>query len=486
MREKKPLPTATPEQVGIPSSAILQFLDRLENKKLCMHSFIVLRFGKIAAEGYWSPFHAHKKHRMYSCTKSFVSIAIGLMEEEGLLSLGDQVIRFFPEKLPEEGVHPYIAQMTIRDLLMMASAHEKTTYKQIKDDDWVRTFFQAAPSHLPGTMFFYDTSATVTLTAIVEKLSGMSLLDYLRPRLLDPIGFSEDAYCLQTPLGVSHGGSALICTSRDLAKFALVCMNKGRFNGEQLIPEEYILAATSRQIDTTHTLDTFYEAQQGYGYQFWRTSHGGFALRGMGGQLAICLPEDDLLVVTTADLQPNPDGTQIVFDALWDTIYSSLAAHSLPDDEEAYNELLDRTSQLSIMLPDGSSHSSKAAEINGNGYRLADNPMGISQIHFEFNGDEGALYFENSRGTHRLGFGLGKTVSQKFPLYGYDSLSAAAWVDSNSLLIYSYIIDDYFGTVRTKVYFGADTVTIVMRKYAEGFLDEYSGIASGERVSGAG
>jgi CubicO group peptidase (beta-lactamase class C family) len=481
MLEKNPLPLTTPEEAGIPSSAVIDFLQRLDNNRLRMHSFLILRYGKIAAEGYWKPFHAEKKHRVYSVTKSFVSTAIGLMVGEGLLSLDDRVAGFFPEKLPKEGVHPYIEKMTIRHLLTMASAHEKTTYKQMKDDDWVRTFFTYPPTHLPGQVFSYDTSATLTLTAIVEKISGMSFLDYMRPRLLDPIGFSDDAYCLKTPLGVSQGGSALICTPRDLARFALVCMNRGKWNGAQLVPEEYIRAATSKQIDTS-TLP-YPDEQQGYGYQFWICRNNGFALCGMGGQLAICLPEHDLILVTTADLQPNPNGHQVVFDALWDTIYRSLSDKPLVPDEAAHNELNRIVSQLSITLPQGASSSPKAAEIDGAVYTMTDNKMGMSQVSFEFreNQSEGVFTFRNQAGTYHLAFGLGQTVAQKFPMYNYDCVTAAAWADDRTLLISSYIIDDYVGTLHMSIAFDSHSITISMKKYAELFLDEFTGFASGAR-----
>jgi CubicO group peptidase (beta-lactamase class C family) len=479
--ENNPLPTTTPEEAGIPSSAIIDFLQRLEDNRLCMHSFLLLRHGKVISEGYWKPFHAEKKHRMYSVTKSFVSVAIGLMEGEGLLSLDDRVVRFFPEKLPKEGVHPFIEEMTIRHLLAMTSAHEKTTYKQMKDDDWVRTFFMVPPSHRSGQIFSYDTSATLTLTAIVEKISGMPFLDYMRPRVLDPIGFSRDAYCLKTPLGVSQGGSALLCTTRDLAKFALVCMNKGKWNGAQLIPEEYIRAATSRQVDTS-TL-TYVDEQQGYGYQFWLCRNNGFALLGMGGQVAICLPEHDLILVTTADLQPNPNGIQAIFDALWATIYPSLSDKPITPNEAASTELNRVIDQLSIKLPRGASHSPIAEEIDGAVYAMKENMMELSQVGFEFSEDqsEGKFTFHNEDGSYQLAFGLGKAISQKFPIYNYDCLTAAAWADDQTLLISSYIIDEYVATLHMSVSFDDNTVTIAMKKYAELFLDEFAGFASGVR-----
>ncbi|GBG05599.1 serine hydrolase [Paenibacillus agaridevorans] len=480
--EKNLLPTGIPEEEGIPSSSILNFIKCLEANHLCMHSVIILRSGKIVSEGYWSPFTVDKKHRMYSTSKSFVSVAIGLMEGEGLLSLDDRVITFFPEKLPLKGVHPYIEKMTIRDLLMMASAHEKTTFKQVDDDDWVRTFFTVPPTHLPGTVFSYDTSATITLTAIIEKVSGMSLLEYMHPRLLTPIGFSEDAYCLKTPLGVSNGGSAIFCTSRDLAKFALTCMQEGNFDGKQLIPADYIKAATSYQIDTTNSTFNYIDNQQGYGYKFWRTRNNGFSLQGMGGQLAVCLPDKDLLIVTTADTQPNPDGLQTILNAIWNEIYPHLSDVPLMSDEKSFRELFEKTSNLSILLPEGQSSSPVIESINGNTYQLTDNPMNITKLRVVFHEGEGILEYENDDGKQQIVFGFGKTIAQKFPVYDSDCIAAAAWKDENTLYINPMIIDDYFVHLRITLCFKDNTVTIVMKKYAERILGEYLGFASGVKI----
>lgn len=481
-KEKKQLLTATPEALGIPSSAIHSFINKIESKGVCLHSFMVLRNGKIGAEGYWKPFDVNKKHRMYSISKSFVSVAIGFMEAEGLLSLDDNVISFFPEKLPSEGVHPYIEKMKIRDLLRMATAHAKTTYKVMAIDDWVKTFFIVPPSHIPGKVFSYDTSATYTLTAIVEKLSGMSILDYLRPKLLDPIGFSEDAYFIKSPEGISHGGSGLMCTSHDLAKFALTCMQEGRFDGKQLIPAEYIKAATSKQIDTAVSRGSI-EEQQGYGYQFWICRNNGFACFGMGGQYAICLPDKDFLLITTADTQSNPEGNEVIFDALWDYIYPQLSNNPLPEDKDAYCKLCEKTQNLSIPFVKGSLSSPTAQAVNGYLYNFSDNRMGLVNGSFTFNSEGGTFKYENKEGRHELHFGFGRHAAQKFPGYNYDCISSAAWVDERTLVICCYIIDDYLATLKINLSFVGNTVTVSMNKAAELFLEEYSGFASGETVS---
>ena len=160
-----------PEDVLIPSKAVTSFIKDLGRNGFCMHGFMMIKDGKVFTEGYYKPFTVDTPHRMYSVGKSFTSIAIGLLQEEGKLSIHDKICDYFPDKLPKEGVHPYIAKTTIRDMLKMATPHNYTTYKQVKDDDWVRTFFTVEPVRYPGTSFAYDTSSTHVLSALVERLS---------------------------------------------------------------------------------------------------------------------------------------------------------------------------------------------------------------------------------------------------------------------------------------------------------------------------
>ena len=149
-----------------------------------MHGFLLVRHNRIAAEGYWAPWTAEHTHRIYSVSKSFVALAVGMMIDEGRLTLDDLVVEYFPDKLPEE-LHPWLAASTVQDLLTMATPHSTTSYTR-DDPDWVWTFFNRTPSHPPGTIFSYDTAATVVLTATVERLAGMPFLDYIATAISGP------------------------------------------------------------------------------------------------------------------------------------------------------------------------------------------------------------------------------------------------------------------------------------------------------------
>ena len=479
------LSDATPESQGVPSEAIISFMDELSRNNLNMHSFMLIRNGRILAECYWPYFNADKKHRMYSVSKSFTSVAIGMMIDEGRISLNDKVAGFFPEYLPENP-HPYILQATVRDLLMMATFNISTSYNNL-DLDWVATFFQdPREKHEPGTRFSYDTAATVVLCAIVEKLNGKMMLDYMRP-VFDEIGISKDIWCIKSPDGRSWTGSGILCTTRDLARFGLLCLNKGAWNGKQLISHEYMEAATSSQIDNGGREGS--ELRYGYGYQFWCLRDGGFACNGMGAQLALCLPSKNLMMITTGDNQAIANGTEHVIKA-FSNLVAKIEKTKLPDNKEAQQMLAEKIATVSTPLPAGNAITSNAAKYSGVRYLLKDNNMGMKWISVDVAPDKCILHYENNTGKHSLTLGMGKYIFQKFPekYYSvrigtkdknYDAIATGAWQDENTLSGVIYAIDDYFGSIHLTISFSNGNVKVTMRKTAEWFFDTYQGAAEG-------
>lgn len=330
--------TTFPEATGISASCIMDALREIDTRGISMHSFLFCKDNCLVAEGYYAPVKKNDLHRMFSVTKSFVSIAIGFLQEEGRLSLDDSIVKFFPEYVPNTSeAHPWLLATTIRDMLSMRSCHASTTYDKFSSKtDWVKSFFTVAPTHKPGTVFHYDTSSSHTLCALVEKLTGMKMLDYLRNKVLNEIGFSKEAYCLTDGFGVSMGGSGLMATSRDLMLFALLILNNGKLNGKQYISADYIKESTSFQTATCVTGPVPSESQ-GYGLQFWIGEHGSIVCYGMGGQLAILLPEYNTAIVTTADTQGYQGGNQVIYDAIFRHILPELEkkkAPWTPSDEE--------------------------------------------------------------------------------------------------------------------------------------------------------
>ena len=239
----------TPEEAGIPSSKIQEFISLLERRGASTHSMLMMRGGKILAEYYWKPFNADFCHRMYSQTKSFVGVAIGLLLDEGKLSLDDKIVSHFPEKIERE-IPRYLAELSIREMLTMTTAGTNENWFTYGNPDRTNLYMNTNKANHPaGTLWEYDSAGSQVLSALVEKLSGMPLLEYLRLKFFNKMGTFKTAEMLKTPNGDTWGDSAMVCTTRDIASFGHLCMRYGNWEGEQLISREYMKEATSRVVD---------------------------------------------------------------------------------------------------------------------------------------------------------------------------------------------------------------------------------------------
>jgi len=310
------------DNCGIPKEAIETFEKMLKKLRLRIHGYMMLSGKNIIAEHYYAPYNKDSLHRMYSVSKSFTALAIGLLIKKGMISLDDKICSHFPEKLPEGGAHPWCEEMTIRDMLTMRTCHGGTTFKRYGSNDWTESFFRVEPDHIPGTVFSYDTSSSHVLAALVEKLTGMKMLDFMRKEILNELGFSKEAYMIPDPVGVSQGGSGMMCTLRDMACVAYLCNHYGVLGGRELLPTDYMKEATSNLVPTD--LNSKLDEQFGYGYFIWMPRAEGFTFFGMGGQLAVCFPKYDFCYVTMADVINNPSGVQLLHDCFYQTIYPYL------------------------------------------------------------------------------------------------------------------------------------------------------------------
>ena len=481
---------ASPESLGIPSKAVADFLREMKEYRFPLHSYILMRHGKIAAEGYVAPFAADKKHRMYSVSKSFTSVAVGMMITEGRLSLDDRVADFFPEYLPENP-SPYTLRATVRDLLRMATPNEENSYG-FDDPDFVETFFRnKKDKHEPGTVFHYDTAGTTTLCAVVEKLAGKPILDYMRP-LLDDLGISKDIWCVSTPEGRSWTGSGIMCTSRDLLRFGQFCMNLGEWNGKQWVDRQYMREATTRQIDIS-TAHSGY-VRDGYGYQFWMLRDGGFACCGMGSQFAFMMPGKDAIMVTTADTQ-GIDNAEDAIKCAFYRVVDAMRDAPLPEDAEARGELEKAEKSLVIPGPEGEKTSPAAEKISGVTYRFDPNLFGFLWMRVDLDEEKCSLTYEKGDGVHTIPLGMGEWRDFIFPdAYAgkniavmdtrYRCIGMAAWESENTLLGRVFSVDDYLGNIKMQLTFKNDTLTVFMTKYAENFFGDYRGYLAGVRADG--
>ena len=477
--------TVTPEKYGISSEDITKVVEGLKEEGLSMHSVLVMRHGEVVAEGYAEPFDENSLHRMYSVSKSFVAMAIGALEGEGRISINDTIDKYFPEYITAD-TDPRIAKTKIVDLLKMASPFKSgSTYKGQTDMDWTATFFTAKVGKEPGTEFLYDTSATHILGVIVERVTGKNFLEYLKEKALLEIGFSEDAWCIGAPEGYAWGGSGVMCSSRDLAAFANLVMNKGEYNGKQLLPREYVEAATSYQISTAPDPDSdtpFYGS--GYGYQIWMNPYG-FGFMGMGCQYAYCIPEKDLVLVCTADNQGIKEATGIIYYLFEEHIIKKISDEPLEENPEAFAAMNEALENMEIPYAEGKETSRQLASINGATYVCEDEDGKISSFRFDFNGDTGVLTYNTDRGEKKLTFGIGKNVECVLdePQYsgklinhpngkGYRSYCSGAWKSDTIFILRVQVIDDYFGNMTFLFNLGTNP-SLTVTKNAEWFLNEY-------------
>lgn len=320
----EPLPRSTPEAQGVASDALQTWLDALAGDE--HHSFMLLRHGSVIAEGAWTPFTLERPHQMWSLSKSFTSIAAGLAIAEGHFALSDRVVDRFTAYLPEE-VSPNLAAMTVRDLLIMGTGHETEAAHWPglgPDDDWRRRFLAHPVVRPPGTHFFYNSLATYMVSALIQDRTGQRLTEYLTPRLFAPLGL-ETPRSLQDPHGVDTGGWGLFLPTEAIAKFGQLLLQRGQWEGRQLVPSGWVDEATSAQIDNSAERSGDWAA--GYGYQFWRCVPSG-VYRGDGafGQYMVVMPEYDAVLAMTSAVHDMGQ----VLQTTWDFLLPALTDAPLP------------------------------------------------------------------------------------------------------------------------------------------------------------
>lgn len=348
------LPRAAPSAYGVDAARVLTFLDAVDAAGLDLHSLLLMRRGHVVTEGWWAPYRADQVQLLYSLSKSFTSIAIGIAVGEGLLSLDDQVATFFPDKAPDSPP-PSVTALRVRHLLAMSSGHATDTAQALRagGPDMVRTFLSIPPDREPGTLFCYNQGCTYTLSAILQTLTGQRLLDYLRPRLLDPLGI-EEATWLRSEDGVDLGFSGLHVATESIAKLGQLFLQNGWWDGQQLVPEAYIEQARSRQIDNSAWSENP-DWQQGYGFQLWLCRSGAYRGDGAFGQFCVVLPQADAVIACTAQVA----AMQAQANLFWDHLRPALSGEARPD-AAADDRLSQRLRTLSTPLV-GDSYGSSAS-----------------------------------------------------------------------------------------------------------------------------
>ncbi len=467
------LPRAAAASRGVAADAIERFLDGIARAGLELHSFMLVRHGVVAAEGWWSPYRADAPHMLFSLSKSFTSTAVGLAVAEGLLTVDDFVHSFFPEYAPDR-MDANLAAMRVRHLLSMSTGHAREAQLARPGehaDDWIWGFFQEPVVHEPGTHFVYNSGASYMLSAIVQQVTGQTVLDYLGPRVLAPLGI--DGATWQTcPRGRNLGGSGLRVKTEDIAKFGLLYLQKGVWKGQRILSRDWVLEATRRHVANGD--DPASDWAQGYGYQFWRSRHGAYRGDGAFGQFCVVFPAQDAVLAITAGVSQLQRVLDEVFAHLLPGMEDAVAAHvSAPQ-----GALESRLSALALPpVGSGQPHPHRAS---GARYSIADNEWGFTAVAFAWTEDgctftlakdganaraaDGAKAAATDRAGDRAGDGGAEEISCGFGHYVHGTGSFAGqpepvaasceWRGSDTLVAVLRFIETPFVVTLTFVFSG--------------------------------
>jgi len=434
-----------PEDVGISPAILLKYLESLEQTGFIAHHIMIIRHGKVAFEVHFNPFRPDIRHMLCSCSKSVTAAAIGFAIDEGLISIDDRIVDIFPEKLDGQP-HPFIQAITVRHLLMMSTVYDDERIK-ITSDDWTRDFLNGEPLHYPGTIFSYDSTGTHVLCEIVQKLAKMTVHEYLTPRLFEPLGIGKDEVSWElNPMGINHGGGGACLTPEAMAKFGLLHLNGGKWEGKQVLPKDWAKEIATPRVSCVSCDGTF---KGQYGYKFWRVQDNGFACLGLAGQAIVMHPDKDIVFVGAAN-GFQTDYHYFHMNYFWLLVYPHIADGPIPYEEKAYERLQEYVKNAEVFLPGASTYMHK------NDYDtcfmpVEKNKLGCEGFTIEFCEGYGNLILKLKAREIIIPFGYGKHIPGPLGLqsfakqtgddYPNECAAAGNWVDSRTFIIQSHVID---------------------------------------------
>jgi len=432
-----------PENHGLSSQALHAFFHQIESLELAVNGFMLLQGGKTTAQFWREPYRKDSEHVLFSLSKSFTSIAIGIAWDEGYFRLDDRVAAFFPDKLPE-AVSPHLERMTIHHLLSMNTGHHANIYEAVvKEKDWVKAFLSLEVEHEPGSYFQYSTPASYMLSAILQRSTGEGLVDFLMPRLFEPLGISRPAW-ETCPLGIAAGGMGLSLSAESVAKFGLMLLHKGVFEGRRIVSESYIELATAAHSDNRKE-DAPIDAVQGYGYQFHRCRRGCYRGDGAFGQLCFVAPEHDLVIVANCSF-PSMRPLHTLLDLIYEHIIDKIeinASLSIAIGTGLNSPLVSLPFAVtSTPALNNRPYRSKMSQ----SYRMSDNPDDVMQMRVTLDQDELELRIDYKDGREQI-----------FPFHFTRSVETEAlfWKDLSLHLqkVVTYAAWKEFGILQLTLYY---------------------------------
>lgn len=295
-----------PEDVGISSIDVANFLQECDKAHYKLRTLHIIRHGKAVVDAARYPFRASDKRLVYSVSKTFTSTAIGFAVQEGLVNVNDPLLDYFPE-CKDLDMDPRAREITLRDVLTMSTGHERDTVGDMCNSEgtpWPEIFFTRKMAYAPGEHFVYNSGGTYMLSEVISRTTGKSLFQWLQEKLFEPLGITD--VCWDVNGKVNTGAWGLLIAPRDLCKVGVLYLNKGLWNGQRLLSEEWIDEATAPHVPTLGQGCAGWG--QRYGYQIWENNSGSYRADGAFGQYILVFPQKDMVIVTTAE---EIDGTRV-------------------------------------------------------------------------------------------------------------------------------------------------------------------------------
>jgi len=424
------LTRSEPREAGVNALLVEAFLDDAAATGLDIHGVMLHRAGRVVAEGWRWPYRADRPRIMHSATKSVLACAIGMALAEGRFGLHDKVVSFFPE-LIRGSIDAKLAAMTVEHLLTMRAGHGAETSGSIWRGiatSWTAEFFKIPLVYPPGTTFMYTSAASYMLSAILTRVTGQTLHDYLKPRFFGPLGIVAEQWDLG-PDNVNPGGNGLTMKTADLLKLGILHAQGGLWEGRRILTEAWIAEATRSHGDD-------------YGYQ-WTTSAGGtYAAIGIFMQFVMVFPRHQ---ATLAVVGASQEGSQ-VYRPVVQRYFPRAFEEQLPASQaqEADAHLRSRLLAVGRQPPIAVNSSDTAARVSGKSFRIEPNPLGVTAVSFVFENDRCVFHLVDAAGDHSVVCGLrawleshtdvpGADLHHGYALQSAVVVASAAWTDANTL-----------------------------------------------------
>lgn len=452
-----------PENHGLSSKALLNFMAHIDRLNLQVNSLMLLQEGQVTAEFWRRPYRKDCPQLLYSLSKSFTSIAIGIAWDNGYLDLQDKVVSFFPNHLPAN-IPTNLSHMTVHHLLSMNTGHQENIYSTVASEtDWVRTFLSLEVEHEPGSYYRYSTHAAYMLAAIVEQVTGQNLVEFLMPRLFEPLGIARPIW-ETCPMGTAAGGMGLSLSTEGIAKFGQMLLDKGMYKGRRIVSERYIELASQEQSDNRQEADRI-DSAQGYGYQFFLCRRGCFMGNGSFGQLCFVAPNERIVIAATSSFTSMKQ-LQTLLDLIYEHIIDRLHkdSHSLSLDD--YYELQRCLANLPSSVPIPPYIEGDLPNIDGNCYIMDENTEHLQQLQLVRARDLlEVIFLYEDKPAQKFRFDFAKPVYTRarfvkdLAVHEQEVVTYVIWQDKGSLkLTMNYIETPYVATY--KIMFKPQTIEL--------------------------